>query len=173
VFDFYELFSMCPNLEKFVFSGSQFIENTLIPISADNFKMLETVDISMFDSQGYQFPLPIAEHILRAENLNVLRLYWAKCFPRALANVLAENNDEHFKNLNYLNLERIWVKNYRGYIKNLKRLICRAPYLSKLEIGCVNQGVEEFKKSGLKQFCQKIHPYLELLTDYDDGMFAF
>jgi len=166
VYDFFEIFSLCPNLEDLVFEGTRFCENPSISVSADNFKCLKKVVITMYDAQGYQMPLPIVEHILRAENLENLRLYWTRCLPKALFNVLNENNTNHFQKLKNLNLERIWVKNYLGYIKSLKRLIARAPLLQQLEIGCVSNGVEEFKKSGLKQLCQQI-PGFKFLTDYD------
>jgi len=169
VYDFYEIFSCCPNLEIFDFGGMKFKENPSIQLTAANFSKLRSVNISMFDMQGYQMPMPIVEHILRAKNLEYLQLYWTRCLPKALFNVLNENKD-HFQKLKFLFLKRMWVKNYKGYIKSLKRLIVRAPRLEKLGIMCCEQGVGDFKKSGLSQLLEQI-PGFDYKTDYKDGFY--
>jgi len=160
---------MCPNLEKFHFENTQFCENPCLGVTAKNFKHLKSLEITMYDSMGYQMPMPILEHILRAENLENLNLYWTRCLPKALFNVLNENNKKHFQKLQTLSLDRIWVKNYKGYTNSLKRLISRAPRLREMAIGCTEKGVNEFKSSGLKQICQQI-PGLDFSADYDGGI---
>jgi hypothetical protein len=158
---------MCPNLVHLNIGVSQFTENPEISLSADNFRSLKSLEITMYDFNGYQMPLSVLEHILRAENLEHIYLYFVKSFPKALLNVLSENNVAHFQKLKSVCLERIGVKNYTVYISSLKKLISRSPCLNNLEIMCMGDGVDKFKKSGIKQFCEQI-PGLKLTTDYGD-----
>jgi hypothetical protein len=164
-FDFYKIFGCCPNLEFFFFTGTKFCEDPNIPLTAANFSKLKSVEITMYDVIGYQMPLPIVEHILRAENVECLMLYWTRCLPKALFNVLNENNKDHFQKLKYLALHRMWVKNTKRYTKSLKRLVARAPRLQLLHIECNEKGVEEFKKSGLIGFGEQI-PGFKYKADY-------
>jgi len=123
-FDFYTIFHYCPNLERFYMKGVKFYENSGRPISAANFGKLTHVDISLFDMQGYQMPLTIMEFILRAEKLQDLTIYWAKCFPKALMNVLgADHNRKYLQNLKRLSTQRIWVQNIKQYINQLKKVL--------------------------------------------------
>jgi len=165
IFNFYKLFNFCPNLKELELYLDECTKEPFYRITSENFRNLVKVDIQMFDSQGHQVPLPIMKHILRCPNLEELRVYWARCFPKALNEVLREKNGCHFQKLEILSAERAWVNDLDTYIESLVELVCRANKLKSINIEACRRDRKMFARSNLTSVCSKVNG-LTLTNDF-------